>query len=196
MRVWFRSGYLVARGLAAMRVKAATVGWLGLVPAAIVPSAASTSPNGLLLAAGLLLLAAFTVVLDRTLTVIRGIPPPRAAIRTAVTSRLGELAGLAGFWAAGVPGQLVVTCGLLSWLYELIRREAVAAGMSRLGALTLAERPARLSVMVGGLAVAGLLGQAEPQATPGMLVMASVVWLLFALFGLGQLAGAVRKALR
>jgi hypothetical protein len=196
VRVWFGLGYLIARGLAALRVPAAVVGWLGLLPAVAVPLTAGTDPTGLWAAAGLTLLAAFTVVLDRTLVVIQGLPTPRAAIRATVISRLGELAGLVGFWVAGVPGPLVVVCGLMSWLYELIRQEAVAAGMSQLSALTLAERPARLSVLVTGFGLAGVVGLAEPGAIGGLLAMALVGWLLFAVFGLGQLVGAVRKALR
>lgn len=196
VRAWFRLGYLTARGLAALRIPAAAVGWLGLLPAVVVPLTARSGPAGLLPAAGLTLLAAFTVVLDRTLVVMHGLPPPRAAIRTTVTGRIGEVAGLVGFWVAGVPGPLVVVCGLLSGLYELIRQEAVAAGMSRLSALTLAERPARLSVLVTGFAAAGLVGRAEPGAAAGLLAMALVGWLLFAVFGLGQLVSAVRKALR
>jgi CDP-diacylglycerol--glycerol-3-phosphate 3-phosphatidyltransferase len=197
VRGWLRLGYRAARGLRALGVQPATVSTAGVALAAVVPLLAGRVPGGLLLAAGLVPLSSLAGTVSRSLDLIGPDPgAPRRAVWQATAERLTEIAWLVGFWVAGVPGPLVVACGTLAGLHELVREQALAAGASRLGAQTIAEPPMRVSVSATGMALAGLAGAAGQSLASGMLTVAAVVWLLLALLGLGQLSMVVRKSLR
>lgn len=193
VRGWLRLGYRIALALAALRVPPATITVAGLAFAATVPLIAGRDRVGPLVAAGLVLLAAVAGALDRGLRVLTARATAGAAIGAAVAARLGEVAWLAGFWMLGVPGPLVVACGAFTGLYEYLRTQALAAGMSAIGTQTLAERAMRVSVTVGGLTLAGLVGR--PFGT-GLLTIAGLVWLLLTVHGLAQLTGALRRSVR
>lgn len=198
VRGWLRSGYEVARGLRAIRVRPATVTVAGLVLAVLVPVLAGRGPAGLLLAAALVLLGSLAETTARALDLLA--PPDRDSARTAIwqaaAGRLAELAWLVGFWAAGVPGPLVAACGALTGLHELVRGQALTAGASRLGAQTVAERPTRVAVSATGLALAALAASAGGSFQAGVLTVAAVGWLLLAVLGFGQLAAVVHRSLR
>ena len=109
--------------------------------------------------------------------------------------RIGEVAWLAAFWVAGAPGWLVVAAGALSWLHEYVRARATAGGMSGIGAVTVGERPIRVSVAFSGLVVGGVAGLVHGGWDTTVVVVAATVWLALAAAGFAQLAGAVRRAL-
>lgn len=198
VRGWLWSGYTVARGLARLRTPPGAVFLVGLVVAAAVPVAAGRGSTGPLGGAVLIALASFLRTLDGALTVLTTGASARGAIRATVAARATELAGLAGFWVLGVPPALLLVCGVLAALHELARREALACGLSPVGLNTVGEHPTRLCVAVTGLGLAGLVGRVTAtgdQLAAGLLTVAAVVWLAFALTGAGQLVGVVRRAL-
>jgi len=86
----------------------------------------------------------------------------------------------------------VVAAGGTSWLHEYVRARATAAGMTEIGAVTVGERPTRVSVAFSGLLVAGLVPGGRSHY---VIVVAAVAWLALAVVGLGQLAAAVRREL-
>lgn len=192
-RGWHRFGYGAGRLLATVRVRPALVTTVGLMLAAAVPLVADRGATGLLVAAGLVLLSTLASTVARALGVLSGRTSRAGAVRDAAADRLAEIAWLAGFWLAGVPGPLVILCGGLTGLHEYVRSQALAAGMSRLGAQTAAERPGRVVVSVAGLALAGLLGE---RVAPGLLTVTVTVWLLVTALGLHQLTLALRRSLR
>jgi CDP-diacylglycerol--glycerol-3-phosphate 3-phosphatidyltransferase len=191
-----RLSYRIARGLAALRVRPATVTVLGLALAAAVPAVVGRHPAGPLVAAGLVLLSSLAGPLDRALAVLSAHGAPAAVIGATVAARLAEVAWLVGFWRLGVPGLLVLAAGLLTAVQEQVRGQAIAAGMSPIGAQTVAERSMRVLVAAGGLALAGLVGLVERQLAAGVLTLAATAWLLATVLGLSQLAGALRRSLR
>jgi CDP-diacylglycerol--glycerol-3-phosphate 3-phosphatidyltransferase len=68
--------------------------------------------------------------------------------------------------------------------------------MEEIGVVTVGERPTRVSVALVGLLLAGAAGLVRTEWVAGTITVAAVVWLLFALVGVGQLAVAVHRALR
>jgi CDP-diacylglycerol--glycerol-3-phosphate 3-phosphatidyltransferase len=196
VRSWLRVGYGLARLLVALRVRPATVAVLALVLAAAVPFAAARGTAGILAAAGLVLASNLASTSGRALGVLTRGGSPRAAIGQAVADRLGELGWLVGFWVLGVPGLPVLACGLLSGFYEYARVHALAAGMSVVAVQTAADRPMRVAVAVVGLLLAAVAGLAGGPLAAGMLTVSIMVWLLFTVFGLSQLYGALRRSLR
>lgn len=196
VRGWLRVGYGLARVLAALRVGPATVTVLALTLAVAVPFAAARGSSGTLAAAGLVLASNLASTSGRALGVLTRSGSPRAAIGQAVADRLGEVGWLAGFWVLGVPGFLVLSGGMLTGLYEYARVQALAAGMSAVGAQTVADRPMRVSVAMAGLILAGIAGSAGRQLVAGMLTVSIMVWLVFTVLGFSQLYGALRRSLR
>jgi hypothetical protein len=196
VREWLRLGYRIALLLAALRVPPAAVMVAGLALALGVPLVAGQGPLGPLAGAGLVLLSSFAGVVGRAVRVLTGRTDPGTAIGESVTARLADVAWLAGFWALGVPGLLLVACGGLSGLYEYVRTQALAAGMSPIETQTLAEHSMRVSVTVVGLALAGLVGLTGRPIGSGLLTIAALVWLLLTTHGLAQLTGALRRSVR
>jgi hypothetical protein len=192
VRRWQRLAYGFGRLLVMARVPPVTITVVGLAAAVAVPYLAARGGAGLAVAAGLVLAGAFVSAVDTAATLLATRVRPTAGIRLAVAGRLSEVAWLVAVWLVGVSGPLVVAGGIMTGLHEYVRARALAAGMSRIGAQTTGDRPMRVGVAVVGLALAALAG---PELGPGVLTLASAVWLLLAALGLGQLIGAVRRSL-
>ncbi|GAA4599847.1 CDP-diacylglycerol--glycerol-3-phosphate 3-phosphatidyltransferase [Actinoplanes octamycinicus] len=183
VRGWVRIAYRTGSWLSRHRVSPMTVTTLGLLLCLAVPAAVLVSP---LLAALLVLLAAVADGLDGAVAVISGRVTRTGFVYDSVADRLGEAAWLAAFAVAGAPGWLVVAAGAASWLHEYVRARATAAGMSEIGAVTVAERPTRAIVAGLGLALIAVLDL--PWVPPAL-------WAVLQIAGLAQLSAAVRRAL-
>ncbi|XVU27336.1 CDP-alcohol phosphatidyltransferase family protein [Actinoplanes sp. CA-054009] len=187
VRGWVRLAYTCGSWLTRRRVGPMAVTTAGLMLCLLVPVAAGLGRPGLIVAASLALLAALADSLDGAVAVISGRTTKLGYVYDSVADRLGEAAWLTAFWLAGAPGWLAVAAGGMSWLHEYARARASAAGMSEIGAVTVAERPTRVLV-----AIFGLIGAA---ALPMVATVATGVWLALAVVGAAQLAVAVRRAL-
>jgi CDP-diacylglycerol--glycerol-3-phosphate 3-phosphatidyltransferase len=200
VRGWLRLGYGVARLLALVRLRPGKVTMAGLALAVAVPLLAGRGAAGPLVAAGLVLLSILAGSAARALGIISSRPSPRAAIGQAVADRLGEVAWLVGFWVAGVPTPLVLAAAALTVLYEYVREQALAAGMSLIATQTTGDRATRAVMAVAGLALAGLAGLAGrggfagERLGSGLLTVAAGAWLLLTALGLGQLSGALNRS--
>ncbi|MFV2110935.1 CDP-alcohol phosphatidyltransferase family protein [Micromonospora sp. LOL_025] len=195
VRAWLRFAYHVGFVLGRLRVGPTPVTVVGVLLCACVPLFAVRPQDGPFLAALFVLLAAVADSVDGAVAVATNRTTRLGYVYDSLADRLGEVAWLAAFWLIGAPGALVVTAGALSWLHEYVRARAVSAGMRELGAVTVGERPTRVSVALVGLLLAGLTGLIEPDLAAGTITMATAVWVLLAGFGLGQLLSAVRRAL-
>ncbi|MEV4704840.1 CDP-alcohol phosphatidyltransferase family protein [Actinoplanes sp. NPDC049316] len=185
IRLAYRGGGLLAR-LGAGPSAVTTVGLLLCAGVPFVP---------LLAGAVLVLLASFADAFDGAVAVISGKASRLGFVYDSVADRLGELAWLAAFWVAGVPGWLVVAALAVSWLHEYVRARAAAGGMSGLGAVTVGERPTRVSVAISALVVGGVAGLVHPGWDRTVVVIAAIVWVALGVIGLVQLLAAVRRAL-
>lgn len=196
VRLWLRLAYWLARALAAARIGPGVVTLAGVALAAAVPLVcAGRSPTGLLVASGLVVLSALARAVALAVGVLTGQAGPRSGIRQAAGDRLSELAWLAGFWAGGAPGSLIVVTAVVTWLYAHVRELGLAAGMSRASAQAAGGRPAWPVLAIVGLALAGLSAGIHGPLSGGLLAITAVVWLLLTVAGLGQLAGAIRRSL-
>ncbi|MEU4691172.1 CDP-alcohol phosphatidyltransferase family protein [Actinoplanes sp. NPDC023714] len=187
VRGWVLSAYRIGSFLGRKRISPLSVTIAGVVLCLAVPLAALGGSVGLAAGALLVLLAAMADGLDGAVAVVTGRVSRAGFVLDSVADRVGELGWLAAFWVAGAPGPLVVAAGAASWLHEYVRARAVAGGMAEIGAVTVGERPTRVSVAFTGL-VFGALG------VP-MTVFAAA-WLLLQSIGFAQLIFAVRRALR
>ena len=195
VRGWVRWAYRIGswlgrRGIGPMSVTAA-----GLILCLAVPPAALAGPGGLLLGALLVLLASFADGLDGAVAVVTGRTSRLGFVLDSVADRVGEVAWLTAFFLAGVPGWLVVAAGGVSWLHEYVRARATASGMAEIGAVTVGERPTRVSIGISGLVFAGIAGLVHDGWAATVLIVAAAAWLALAVAGLAQLGVAVRGAL-
>lgn len=195
VRGWVLTAYRIGSFLGRRRVGPGAVTTAGVVLCLCVPVAVSLGPGGLLLGALLVLLAAVADGLDGAVAVVTGRTSRLGYVYDSVADRVGEAAWLAGFWMVGAPGWLVVAAGGTSWLHEYVRARATAAGMTEIGAVTVGERPTRVSIAISGLAVGGFAGFMREDLSPDVIIVATTAWLALAIVGLGQLAVAVRREL-
>jgi phosphatidylglycerophosphate synthase len=158
--------------------------------------AATFGPAGLVIAAFVVLAAAFADSFDGAVAVLTGRSSRAGYVVDSVADRLGEVAWLTAFWLAGAPGWLVVAAGTVSWLHEYVRARATAAGMPDIGAVTVGERPTRVAVAISGLLVGGVAGLVRGGWDVLVVSVAAAAWLGLALVGLAQLAVVVGRALK
>lgn len=192
VRGWVRLAYRGGSLLGRLRVRPGAVTSAGLVLCLLVPLAARGS---LLLAGLIVLLAGFADGLDGAVAVVTGTATRIGSVYDSVADRLGEAAWLLAFWVAGAPAWLVVAGGGMSWLHEYVRARATASGMAEIGAVTVGERPTRVSVAISGLIVGGAAGLVHAGWDAAVVSVAAAAWLALAVIGLGQLAVAVRREL-
>jgi phosphatidylglycerophosphate synthase len=195
VRGWIRLAYRGGSTLARLRVSPGTVTASGLLLCLAVPFAALLGRPGLLLGALLVLLAGFADAFDGAVAVVSGRTSRLGFVYDSVADRLGELAWLAAFWVAGVPGWLAAAGAAVCWLHEYVRARAAAGGLDGLGIVTVGERPTRVSVAISGLLFAGLAGLVRPGWETTVVLVAAVVWLVLGAIGLVQLVVAVRREL-
>ncbi len=187
---WLRTAYGIGSWLTARRVGPTAVTLAGVLLCLAVPVAATAGRVGLAGGAVLVLLAGLADTLDGAVAVLSGLTTRLGYVLDSVADRVGEAAWLTAFWLAGAPGWLAVAAGGVSWLHEYARARAAAAGMSEIGAVTVGERPTRISIAISGLLLAGVFGHESAVLTVG-----AAVWLILAVVGGGQLAAAIRRAL-
>ena len=195
VRGWVRLAYSGGSLLVRLRIGPMAVTGVGLLLGVAVPFAVLPGPGGLVVGGLLVLLASFADGLDGAVAVVAGKVSRLGFVVDSVADRLGEAAWLVAFWLAGAPGWLVVAAGAVSWLHEYVRARATAAGMREIGAVTVGERPTRVSVAVSGLVVGGVAGLLHAGWDGVVVTVASVVWLALGVIGLAQLTAAVRRAL-
>ncbi|MEV1287945.1 CDP-alcohol phosphatidyltransferase family protein [Micromonospora sp. NPDC049679] len=192
---WLRMAYAVGTVLARLRVKPTAVTVFGLLLCLAVPLSVTRPPYGIFLGASLVVLSAVADSVDGAVAVTTGQASRLGYVYDSLADRLGEAAWLAAFWLIGAPGPLVVAGGVLCWLHEYVRARAAAAGMREIGAVTVGERPTRVSVALVGFLVAGAGAIIQPDLAAGIVTLVAVVWVLLSIFGLVQLLAAVRAAL-
>jgi CDP-diacylglycerol--glycerol-3-phosphate 3-phosphatidyltransferase len=195
VRGWLRLAYGGGLLLGRTGIGPTAVTATGLLLCIGVPFVAVQGPVGMLVGAALVLLAGIADALDGAVAVVTGKVSRLGFVYDSVADRLGEAAWLAAFWLAGAPGLLVVAGGATCWLHEYVRARSAGAGMRGVGAVTVGERPTRVSVAIVGLSLGGATGLLRPELAAGTVTLAAVAWLAFSAFGLGQLVTAVHRDL-
>lgn len=130
--------------------------------------------------------------LDGAVAVRTGRARPLGAVVDAVADRVGDLLLGAVLVALGAPPGWVVAALAVVFVHEYLRARAQSVGMPGVGAVTVAERPTRLVVVV-----LAAVGTAAAPAGPPLLgwgwgVTFAVTWTGLGAVGLGQLALGVR----
>jgi CDP-diacylglycerol--glycerol-3-phosphate 3-phosphatidyltransferase len=195
VRGWVRLAYRGGSLLARLGFTPTAVTVAGLLLCLAVPPVAAAGPIGLIAAAFVVLAAGFADSFDGAVAVLTGRSSRAGFVVDSVADRVGEAAWLVAFWLAGAPGWLVVTAGAVSWLHEYVRARATVAGMPDIGAVTVGERPTRVSMAISGLLIGGVAGLARDGWDTAVVTVAVTAWLALAVVGLGQLTAVVRRAL-
>jgi CDP-diacylglycerol--glycerol-3-phosphate 3-phosphatidyltransferase len=192
-RGWLRLAYTLGRLLGRTRIRPSAVTAAGLVAAIGVPLVAPGAPVA---GAALVVVSALADAVDGALARIGGRGSRLGQVYDAVADRIAEACWLAALWRLGAPGWLPVAGWIVCWLHEYLRTRAAAAGMPRMGGVTVGDRPLRVIVVTFGLVVAGLFTPFGAELVAGTATAASTIFALLAAAGLGQQFLAVRKALR
>jgi phosphatidylglycerophosphate synthase len=196
IRYWLRAAYHVAWVLARLRVPPGAVTATGLLAGALTPVFAARHGGWPAVAALLVLGSGVTDTLDGAVAVVADRATPLGYVYDAVTDRVVEACWLVALWLTGVPGWLVASCLGVAWLHEYVRARSVAAGMTEVGTVTVAERPTRVALAATGLLFAAVGQLFSAGVSTGSATLATAVWLALGLIGLVQLMRAVLRGLR
>lgn len=190
---WLGVSYRLARPLARLGVApdVVTAAAVALAWAAVWPSTVGGRAGALGVAAAV---AASGVAdgVDGAVALLRGRATRWGFVLDSAADRVAEAGHLTALWLLGAPAGLCVAAGAVGALFEYVRARAGAAGLEGLAVITVAERPTRLVVTAAfPLGVAVLPGWRVPLLTTAAAALVAV-----SAVGLGQLARAVRRALR
>lgn len=189
VRRWLLISYWVSRQLARTGTGPNTVTVAGLLLSIGVPITAGSGGRWPALGALLVLVSALADTADGALALITGRASRLGRVLDSVADRLSEACWVLALVVLGAPGWLAVVTGALAWLHEYGRARATVAGMHEVGTVTVAERPTRIILVIGGLVAAAVTTPAAAAT------VATAVGAVLGLVGLIQLAIAVRKAL-
>jgi phosphatidylglycerophosphate synthase len=196
VRGWLRLAYGLSRILAPLPVSPNAVTAFGLGLSACVPLLAWWGGGWPVAGALLLVGTALADTVDGALAVTTDRTSRLGQLYDSVADRLAEACWLAALWLLGAPPLLVVLCGGLAWLHEYVRARATPAGMADIGTVTVAERPTRILIAAFGLLLCGFGGLISPELAIGTATAATAIWAILGSVALGQLIGAVHRALR
>ena len=187
----------MARLLARPRVAPSRITTAGLLCSLAVPLAVLPGGAWIAAAAGLVLVSALADTVDGGVAVLTCRTTGMGSFYDSVADRLSEVAWLVAFWLIGATGGLVAACGVLVFFHEYIRSTAALAGVPRVRAITAAERPSRVVIVLAALVLGGLGSIiSDDRLAAGIVTVAAAVWLGLAVLGAFRLFGAVRTALR
>ncbi|MGD9989684.1 CDP-alcohol phosphatidyltransferase family protein [Pseudonocardia sp.] len=190
-RVWVALVQWLARPLS--RVHPDVLSLLGVV--ALAGAVATT--RWPLLTALLLVVGGLLDGLDGAVALRSGRARPLGAVVDAVADRLGDLLLVAVLFRLGAPGWWCVGVGATVLLHEYVRARAQAAGMAGQGAVTVAERPTRVVVVLVAALGTGVMPAGTPLTGWQWATACTVIGAILAGVGLAQLAvGVVRSVPR
>ncbi len=179
---WLTFTYALARPLAVLRISPHLVTILGLDVAALAWPLAATGPAGRLFAALAVVASGVIDNLDGALAVLTRRVTRWGYVLDSLCDRLADACYGAALWAAGAPGGVCLAAVGLSWLQEYARARAGATGMTRIGGVTVAERPTRVLITAMFLVGAGLF----PQRGSIWVWLGAFAWLAVGAIGLLQ----------
>jgi CDP-diacylglycerol--glycerol-3-phosphate 3-phosphatidyltransferase len=195
---WLTVVHSLARPFVALRVPPWAVSLLGLLLSGAAVPAAVAGGGWLWLAALLLLLSGLADGVDGAVAVQTGRASAGGYVLDSVVDRGSDLLALVVLWQVGAPAGVCVAAGAATFLLEYMRARATAAGMSDVGVVTVAERPARVVLTVAVLVGAAVTDGHLLRSTPGgqwWATLGAWVWLGLGTVALVQLSVVVRARL-
>lgn len=196
VRGWLRLSYLLGRAGGRLGVRPLAVTLAGLGASLAAPLVAARHPGGALVAALLVLLAAAADSVDGALALVTGQATRLGYVHDALADRVAELCWAAAFFVLGVPWPVCAAAVAVGWLYEYVCAQAAVAAMSARGPVAAADRPVRVALAAGGLALSGVAGMLLPELAVGTATLVMAIWVLLGLGGLAQLLTALRSGAR
>ncbi len=188
---WLRIAHGLAAPLARRRVRPSSVTAVGGVGAIAVAAVASLGGRWPLLAAVLVVTVALLDGVDGAVAELTDSATAWGRILDQLVDRIGDVSMLVALWTLGAPGPVCAAAAVLTVLDESVRAGAAAEGMSEIGLVTIAERPARL--LIGGvtLAVAGVV----PSVVVPVVTVGAGLWAVLAVVTMVQLVVNVHRRL-
>lgn len=193
-QLWLRTGYLLGRVLASLRINPTAVTVVGLLLNLAVPVTAARGGGWPLTGAVLVVVAAMADTVDGAVAIVSARTSTLGSLYDTLADRTAELCWLAAFWLLGTPMWLLVLCGAVAWLHEYVRARMATLGLSGTGSVTVGEWTGRVCVTVVALVLGGLIGVVSSAVAAGAVTIAAVVWLFLGVFGLAQLIAGIRKS--
>ena len=133
--------------------------------------------------------------LDGAVALRTGKARPLGAVIDSAADRIGDLFLAAVLWSLGAPPPWVLAAVGLVLLLEYVRARAQAVGMPGVGAVTVAERPTRLILVIMAAGGAAVLPAGVPGAGWSWGTTFAVTWTVVGVVGMGQLLRGVWRSM-
>ncbi|BDX35079.1 CDP-diacylglycerol--glycerol-3-phosphate 3-phosphatidyltransferase [Mycobacterium antarcticum] len=156
---------------------------------------AVAGPRWPALAVPLILGAGVLDGLDGAVALRTGKARPLGAMIDSVADRIGDLFLAAVLWSLGAPLAWVLAAVGLVLLLEYVRARAQAVGMPGVGAVTVAERPTRLILVIMAAGGASVLPAGVPGPGWSWGATFAVTWTVVGVVGMGQLLRGVGRSM-
>ena len=142
VKTWLAISYRIVGPLHKLRVTPNFVTLIGLV------AAIATWPTALTWwAPALLVLSLFCDGIDGSLAMISEKSSTRGAMIDSIVDRLSEVFWVLAFYRLGADFRLIMIAWVLAFTQEYIRARSAGLGEREIGAVTIAERPVRASLL-------------------------------------------------
>lgn len=194
VRAWLRLVWALSAGPVA-RVPPDVLSGAGVVALAGAWGCAVAGRQWTAVTALLVVLAGVLDGVDGAVALRTGRARPLGAVVDAVADRIGDLLLGAVLVALGAPAEWVVAAVATVLLHEYLRARAQSVGMAGVGAVTVAERPTRLIVVVLPAVGSAVFPAGLPILGWGWGVTFAVTWTVLGAVGLVQLVAGVTGAI-
>lgn len=200
--LWLAFVHVLARPLVRRGVAPDTVTLAGTVVSILVPLAAVSTAVGVDRRLAALAMSVLVVIsgiadnLDGAVAALADRSSRWGFVLDSVCDRIADVAYLIGLWALGAPGPLVAAAGALTGFQEYARARGIAAGLTEVGVITVAERPTRVLVAALFAFAAVVIPGRDDARIADWATAGAAVWTAVHVAGLAQVWRWLRRSLR
>ena len=191
--VWLRVVHRLAAGRLLGRANPDVLSAAGVLAA--VAAVIAVSARWPLVALVLVLATGVLDGLDGAVALRTGRARPLGAVIDAVADRLADLCLVGVLVVLGADPRLGIGLAAAVLLHEYARTKAQSVGMGSAGAITVAERPTRVIIVVVACGGAGLAPAGTPGTSWSWGLVCGVLWAACVVVGGVQLVIGIRRAL-
>ncbi len=200
--LWLAFVHVLARPLARRGVAPDTVTVAGTVVSVLAPLAAASTAIGVdqrFAAFAMSLLVVISGIADNLDGAVAALADRSSRwgfVLDSVCDRIADVAYLVGLWALGAPGLLVAAAGALTGFQEYARARGIAAGLTEVGVITVAERPTRVLVAALFAFAAVVIPGRDDLRIADWATAGAAVWTAVHVVGLVQVWRWLRRSLK
>lgn len=182
VKIWLTISYFVAKVFQGLRISPDLITFLGGVFSLLLYLNSKS-----VWAPALLVLSLFSDGIDGSLAIISGKSSKWGAILDSIADRISEIFWVLALYKIGINFGILIAAISLAFIQEYIRARSSGLGLSKIGIVTIAERPVRASFIFITLILF--------QLGLGFIFVPIYIWLIFQLISVVKLLSHTKAKL-